>query len=358
MVNLINISIKQLMRISKERRLFLFGASKRLISYKKNFPTYNLSLVTDYIVDNDEAKIGTKIQLDDKYFEIVDIEQMKYKIKKTDIILIMSVHYFDIIKQLDKLVELDNIECCILDYMFFCNEGYTDGTTLEDCKSSEYLIPPVIHYCWFGQQKIPDEYIKYINSWKKKCSNYKIVKWDESNYDINKHPYIARAYKEQKWAFVSDYARLDIIYNFGGIYLDTDVELIRNLDELRRFHAFFGFESEAYIGTGLGFGAEKNNIMIRELLKSYDELELGTYIPCPQIQTKDMEKMGLIRNNTFQFLNYGNVAILPTEFLCPMDYRFKNLKINDKTYSIHHYSASWINNKIDNNDEINKRIFD
>lgn len=358
MVNLINISIKHLMNIAKNRRLFLFGASKRLLSYKNNFPTYNLSSITDFIVDNDILKLGSKIQLDDKLFEINDVRYMIDNIKKTDIILIMSVHYSDIVKQLDEINELDNIDCCILDYIFFYNEGYTDMCMFNEYKDSQYFIPSVIHYCWFGKKNMPEEYKKYINSWKIKCPEYKIVRWDESNYDVRKNEYVSKAYDDGKWAFVSDYARLDIIYNYGGIYLDTDVELIKNLNELRKFHSFFGFESEIYIGTGLGFGAEKKNIMVGELLRTYDKLEPGTYIPCTQIQTDDMVKKGLARNNTFQFLKYGNAVILPTEFLCPMDYKYRNLNIDEKTYSIHHYSASWIDgNNINEYDEISKRMF-
>ena len=140
------------------------------------------------------------------------------------------------------------------------------------------MIPKKIHYCWFGNNSMPDEYIKYIDGWKKLCPDYSIIRWDESNYDVNKHPFISKAYKDRKWAFVSDYARLDIIYNNGGIYLDTDVQLIKNIDELRRFRAYVGFEAESFINTGLGFGAEKGNIFIKITLAQI----LATQLVNPQ----------------------------------------------------------------------------
>lgn len=358
MINLVNISIKKLMKKNKMEKLYIFGASKRLITYKNVLPFYCLSSVTDFVVDNDKAKWGQDIQLDDKRYTIISPEQMLANISKDDKILIASIHYEEIVLQLDCITALDGIDCYILDYIYACNDSYIDMNYYESCKESEYYIPPVIHYCWFGNNSMPDEYIKYIDGWKKLCPDYSIIRWDESNYDVNKHPFISKAYKDRKWAFVSDYARLDIIYNNGGIYLDTDVQLIKNIDELRRFRAYVGFEAESFINTGLGFGAEKGNIFIKKCLESYDNMTPGSYIPCPQIQSKDMDEFGLIRNNTFQYIKYGNVAVLPSEFLCPMEYRYKQLKITDKTFSIHHFSGSWLDkvNINKNREKITNRI--
>lgn len=357
MVNLINISIKQLMK-NKTGKIYIFGASKRLKSYKNILPLYSLSEVADYIVDNDETKWGQNILLDNIMYTIISPQQMIDNISNQDKILIVSIHYEEIVNQLDSVSKLDGIGCYILDYIYAFNDGYIDIDYYEKCKGNKYYIPPVIHYCWFGGNPIPEEYVKYIATWKKKCPDYDILQWDESNYDVYKHPYIAKAYKDRKWAFVSDYARLDIIYNYGGIYLDTDVELLKGLDELRKFRVYFGFESETYISTGLGFGAEKGHRLIEKFLKSYDDIEPGTYIPCPQIQSKDMEDIGLIRNNTFQYFDDGGIAVLPSEFLCPMEYRYRQLNITEETVSIHHYSGSWLDNILisEGKDKIKNRI--
>src|SRR5699024_3155952 len=125
------------------------------------------------------------------------------------------------------------------------------------------MIPKIIHYCWFGGNPLPEKEQKCIASWRKYCPDYEIIEWNENNFDINQNMYIKQAADEKRWAFVSDFARLDVIYRFGGIYLDTDVEIIRNLDPLLRNKAFVGIDNvtgeEYSINTGLGFGAEKKN---------------------------------------------------------------------------------------------------
>ena len=128
------------------------------------------------------------------------------------------------------------------------------------------MIPKIIHYCWFGGNEIPENDKKCIESWKKYCPDYKIIRWDESNYDYKKNSYMREAYEAKKWGFVPDYARLDIIYNYGGIYLDTDVELLKSLDEILDCEGFFGFESENLVNLGLGFGAVKGNEIIRDMM--------------------------------------------------------------------------------------------
>ena len=128
------------------------------------------------------------------------------------------------------------------------------------------MIPKIIHYCWFGNGPIPEKDKKCINSWKKYCSDYKIIQWNEKNYDITKNKYMNQAYQQKKWGFVPDYARLDIIYTYGGIYLDTDVEIIKSFDSLLSNRGFAGFERPDYVNLGLGFGAEAENIIIKKML--------------------------------------------------------------------------------------------
>ena len=121
------------------------------------------------------------------------------------------------------------------------------------------MIPKVIHYCWFGGNPIPEKDRRYIEGWKEKCPDYEIIEWNERNYDVSKNKYMAQAYEEKKWGFVSDYARLDLVYQYGGIYFDTDVELLKPLDNLLELEMFCGFESTKYVNFGIGFGAEKEN---------------------------------------------------------------------------------------------------
>jgi hypothetical protein len=122
------------------------------------------------------------------------------------------------------------------------------------------MIPKVIHYCWFGGKPLPLDVEQCIRSWKKFCPDYEIRQWNESNYDVGKHPFMKAAYETGSWAFVSDYARLDIIYNHGGVYLDTDVELLKDLQPLLELDCYFGMQQDRnLIATGLGFGAVKGH---------------------------------------------------------------------------------------------------
>lgn len=152
------------------------------------------------------------------------------------------------------------------------------------------MIPKVIHYCWFGNNNKPDLVKRCIESWKAYLPEYEIKEWNESNFDVNCCIYVKQAYEAKKWAFVSDVARLWIIYNEGGIYLDTDVELFNNLDEFLKYSCWFASDDIRYINTGLGFGAEKGHYLIKEILEDYYNREFD-YIICNTLNTNVIEKV-------------------------------------------------------------------
>ena len=206
-------------------------------------------------------------------------------------------------------------------------------------------IPKVIHYCWFGKGKLPKLAKKCIKSWEKYCPDYEIICWNEENFDLNENRYVREAYEAGKWAFVSDYARLKVVYDNGGIYLDTDVEIIKPIDTLTEYSGFMGFDEKGIIASGLGFGAEKGNKIIGELLSDYDDCSFilpdGSYdlTPCPDRNTEKLKKLGM--DTTIQSQKFMDMTFLPREYLCPMDYYTGKKNITKNTYSIHHYSASW-----------------
>lgn len=212
------------------------------------------------------------------------------------------------------------------------------------------MIPKVIHYCWFGKKEIPDNLQRCIESWKKVMPDYEIRKWDESNYDINKCDYIKEAYAEKKWAFVSDYARLDICYTYGGIYLDTDVEVVKPFDALLSLDGFCGMEIGKHAlpdeaNVGLAMGLSKGLEMGRILRDDYHSLHFKKsdgsldLTPCPVIQTRTLKKYGLISNNKTQVIN--GITVFPTEYFCPMNQYTGEMNLSPNTYSIHHYFGSW-----------------
>ena len=207
------------------------------------------------------------------------------------------------------------------------------------------MIPKKIHYCWFGGKELPELAKKCIASWEKFCPDYEIIRWDESNFDLDQTPYTRWCYDNGKWAFLSDYARLAVVAKQGGLYFDTDVELVKSPDELLQFDAFYGFENDSLIATGLGFGAQAQHPTLLAMCQAYHALEQNEdggfpVQACPALNTAALLPMGLILNGERQ--NVAGAEILPTEFLNPYDDATGKLHRTENTIGIHWYSKSWI----------------
>lgn len=217
------------------------------------------------------------------------------------------------------------------------------------------MIPKVIHYCWFGKSEKSELVIKCIESWKKYCPDFKIIEWNEETYDVTKNKYMYQAYQMKRWGFVTDYVRLDVVYRYGGIYLDTDVELVRSIDELLETEGFIGFEktpgenlASVFVNTGQGFGAVAFHSAVKEMLDVYDRLifmkegeeNLKT---CPYYNTEALVKLGLKQVNTYQDID--GFRIYPTDYFCPINWKTQKCEMTQNTYSIHHFNASWLSAK-------------
>lgn len=213
------------------------------------------------------------------------------------------------------------------------------------------MIKKTINYCWFGNDPKSKLIKKCIDSWKKVCPDYEIKEWNEKNFNVNMNDYIKEAYENKKWAFVSDYARLWIIYNYGGIYLDTDVELVKSLDELLKYEAFFASEDNKLVTTGLGFGAEKNNLLVKEMMDDYNNIHFALpdgkldMLSCPTRNSNSIQDV--LQNICFgkDIVEYNNIAFLPKEFLAPYNYYTKEMNKTEKTIGIHWYGMSWFDKK-------------
>lgn len=208
------------------------------------------------------------------------------------------------------------------------------------------MIPKKIHYCWFGGNAKPQEVLAYIETWKRCMPDYDIQEWNEDNFDIqNSCDYVREAYKEKKFAFVSDFVRIYALYNYGGIYLDTDVEVLKSYNPFLKYKAFMGLETEGKVATCV-IGGERNFPLLRMILdyymtrhfvKSNKKLDLT---PNPVIISQIIEKV------------YGSVGsgvsypdgfyISPIDFFSPMDFETKKIKATENTYSIHHFDGTWI----------------
>ena len=209
-------------------------------------------------------------------------------------------------------------------------------------------IPKIIHYCWFGGNPLPELTVKCIDSWTKYCPEYEIKRWDESNFDINLNDYVKEAYEAKKWAFVSDVARLYAITTYGGIYMDTDVEVLKSLDSILEYDAVTGFESDEMITTGL-MACIKNHPMFLEFLQEYSDKHFvnsdGSFDLTTNVTriTNTCFKYGFVPNNTFQTIN--NLTLLPKDYLCPKDYKTKKINITENSLTIHHFDGSWLSDE-------------
>ena len=207
------------------------------------------------------------------------------------------------------------------------------------------MIPKKIHYCWFGRGEKPKLAKKCIASWKKYMPDYEIIEWNEDNFDVNLNPYTKMCYEQQKYAFLTDYLRLLIINEYGGIYFDTDVEAVKSFDELLTNNAFFGFETDRYVNTGEGFGAEPGNPVVQQMIREYEPLLDGQHgtMGCPHLNTDALLKFGLKQNGSIQTLNGG--IVYPSDYFNPYDDPTGILTKTNNTYSIHWYGKSWMDKK-------------
>ena len=218
------------------------------------------------------------------------------------------------------------------------------------------MIPKIIHYCWFGLGPLPELAQKCIASWKKYLPDYEIKEWNEDNFDVNIIPYTAEAYQAKKYAFVSDYARFWILYKYGGIYFDTDVEVIRPIDDIVERGNFMGFEtgpklqlkedaSEASVNPGLGMGVAPGLGLIKKMLDFYEGKHFK-FIPdgigqltIVHIATEVLNQAGLKQQPGIQLVN--DVWIYPTEYFCPINLKPGLIHMEANTRTIHHYAGTW-----------------
>ena len=206
-------------------------------------------------------------------------------------------------------------------------------------------IPKILHYCWFGGKPKPPLAEKCIRSWRKFCPDFEIQEWNESNFDLEQVPaYVRQAYEAGRWAFVTDYVRLRALTEVGGVYLDTDVEIVRPLDPFLKHEAFAGFEHLERVQTGV-LACRKGFPLFQEFLAYYDtavfrrpdgSMDTTTNV---EILTGICRKKGLVFNDAFQVVD--GLAVYPREVFCPVDYDTMKLKKTRKTVTIHWFSGSW-----------------
>ena len=209
------------------------------------------------------------------------------------------------------------------------------------------MIPKKIHYCWFGRGEKPKLERRCIESWRNYCPDYEVIAWNEDNFDFDVTTYTKYCYEKKKWAFLSDYVRLWVVEKYGGIYFDTDVEVIKSFDELLSYEAFYGFENEEYVASGLGFGAISHHPTIKAMLDEYEQLSKDSenmqMVGCPILNTKAVIPFGLELTGETQVI--AGAHILSKDYLNPYEDATGKLYKTDNTFSIHWYAKSALDTK-------------
>ena len=225
------------------------------------------------------------------------------------------------------------------------------------------MIPKIIHYCWFGGKPLDEMAQKCINSWKIYFPEYEIIQWNEKNFDITQMDFMEKAYKDEKWAFVSDVVRLIVIYKFGGVYFDTDVEVISEYSDILKENTsgFLGIEKLNVVSTGLGYGAVPAHPFIKALINIYEKIDYDEYvkhlekIACPVLTTKLLVENGYIIEDRIQ--DCCGFTIYPSDYFSPIDYKTGKMKKTQNTHSIHWYNVSWNTEQMKRAHIIEQRLY-
>ncbi len=310
------------MLIQSGRRLVLYGAGASARLLLQEYFHKGLDKCLECIVDANEKLDGMKYEVvEGQRVGVVSLKHFigKYggDIKSKFTLLITPYTALRIVDSLDKMPELDGVETYL--HALIVEKRPIPSFSIRSLP--EPAIPKVIHYIWIGGQRMPQEYLDNIETWKKFCPDYEIVEWNEKNYDFGKNRYTREALEQKQYMYATDYVRKDILYHYGGIYLDTDVEVIRPLDELLYNEAFIGLEDGGQLNSGSGLGAVKGHPIMKELMEIYDTetfvCEDGTFNRKYNTfyETSYMIGKGYQLKNMWQKI--GGMVCLPKEVLMP-----------------------------------------
>lgn len=358
-----NISYASFLERFSDKKTICFGAGGTLRDFLAlQVEKIELLESIEVILDNDILKSGQSIRINNRLIPIQTMNQFLLKrpiLKDFVMILFLADEYvLEVVEQLDCIDEFDNMVCIYgLQSIGWGRElfpsPYPVSPTLPTL-TKHYQIPKNIHYCWFGQNAMTDLNHQCVESWTRYCPDYKVFFWNETTYDMSKTPsYVKDAYKAGKYAFVSDYVRLDVIYKYGGFYLDTDVELYKSLDDFLPYRGVYAFMEYNEISTGLGFGSVEGAFELKEMLELYERINFinddGSYniTPCPRYTNDFFRRRGVKISNELQVVN--DILFLPSSYLSPLNpvlcddgcYNLALYALTPNTYAIHRCDNTW-----------------
>lgn len=306
---------------------------------------YGLDMNVLCYVDADAHKHGKTIQIGSCAVPVASPAVLKEL--RGDCVILITVSAFEsVVRALEQIDELRNIEAYFLPVMLL-DAAHAPKKIGVMQSSSQPLIPKKIHYCWFSGNPIPAPLQGCIDTWKRACPDYEIIRWDESNYDVEKTLYTKQAYERRRWGYIPDVAKLVILHRCGGIYLDTDVELLRSLDPLLYQPAFCGVEKWGIVNMGVS-GAQPGNPVLQAMLDdredklflyadgSENRISSGLYDTLPLLQK------GMRPNGETQLIAGGQMTVYAAEFFQPFDYMSGETHVTQNTFAIHHFSGTWL----------------
>lgn len=336
-------SFEQFVQDTAKKRIVIFGAGVLChVWLPYLFARYDMNGRIAYCVDN--RRHGEQVDINGRAIPVYPFEYLRTHAQDDQVLLISVSAFREIVEQIDRCPELDGLDCYIAPMMFIEHHHLSNVNAVP---AAEPCIPKIIHYIWFSDKaELPPLVQRCIDSWRRFCPDYKIVRWDAANYDVTKNPDMYRAYRDKNWSFVSDFARLEILYEHGGIYFDTDVELIRNIDELLRQRAFISFEKWPVINSGGGMGAVQGFRLLGEMLEyksacARKHAEEGTApLASGFYETKPLLAHGLRMDGELQHIE--GMTVYPYDYFHPYDYMSGRCEVSKNTYGIHHFNRSWV----------------
>lgn len=332
----------------QNKKIVLFGVSSGWNFHLSVLPTLDKDVLDKvlFVVDNDPEKIGKSCNILGRGFAV---KNPKILCEFDNIVVLITVRFRYCEKICDQLVSYklsDKMECYSLQLLYSSRDNVDNGCVEKYFnKHTKMCIPKKIHSFWFSEEEKPDLYKKCIESWYKYCPDYEICEWNMYNYNIEKNVYMKQALEKRKWAFASDYARLDIIYEQGGIYFDMDVELLAPIDFLRSAKGFFCKQDDGMVDFGSGFGAPQGSPFLKKLLKEYNGLQFYNeegemdLLPQPARLGHVFSEHGLEIGHHSEVLD--DMIVLSNSYItCP---NWDECQLSGKELGIHWHNGGWRN---------------
>ena len=326
------------------KRIVIFGAGSNYKYCIEPAFTEGVKNSIVYAIDNNFSL--NQININGTLLKVYRVEKLKDE-SSCSILLCGIDHMLEMYEQLESMLLPDDIECYALPLSLseYCGDENLELKKIAFDQKRPQRITKCIHTFWFSGDEIPENYSKCIDSWKKYCPDYEIKIWNSETYDITRNGFVEKAIRERKWAFASDYARLDVLSKYGGIYMDMDVELFRTMDPLLGNRAFFTFESGNEIEPAI-MGAEKSYPALQCMLTVYKDMKFENSDKVfkeycmPHLMRKPLEKFGVRMDGTMQMIE--GAVFLPRKYFSPMDnIIYETLVQTDDTIGVHLMNGSW-----------------